>query len=72
MKVLKTLHNGHHHGEITLGDDGKVYDPYGRVICDYDDPDRDSEIEYYVDGWYDTHWSSKDYADYYGCDESDL
>lgn len=72
MRVLKRLHNGDHYGQITLGDDNKVYDPYNRVICDYDDPDMEEKIDEYVDGWYDTHWSSKDYADYYRCDESDL
>ena len=72
MKILRRFHNGEHHGSVVLEDDGKVYGSNNIYICDYDDEERDDKIEEYIDNWYESHWSQKDWADYYGCDESDL
>ena len=72
-EVVKRISNGEVSVCVVRRSDGSLWanDDYCFAEAgEYDD--EDYAIEQFEFGWRETHWNSSDWADYYGCDPSEL
>jgi len=69
--IIDRVSNNEESDYFVEKEDG-IYCSDGTFICDVDDEERQDKIDEYKEDWHETHWDKSDWADYYGCDESDV
>ena len=70
--VIKTISNGETSMIIRRLDNGDVVDEDKNYIGNIEDDDIEDKIDEYAEEWHEVNWNTSDWADHYGCDESEV
>ena len=68
----RTISNGEESVNIYKRPDGELISDEGTSFGNINDDEIDDKLDSFESEWRETHWSKSDWADYYGCDESQV
>lgn len=71
-KLIKTISNGEDSVRIYEKENGDVYSTDGDFHSNSHNDDFQDELDTYEEEWREVNWNTSDWADYYGCNESDV
>lgn len=71
-KVYRRIHNNEFSETLYKRKNGDIVASDGYYIANIKDKDCEDKVEDFVEGWFETHWSVKDWANWYGCEEEEV
>jgi len=71
-KIVKKLSKGDESCTIVQTKNGDILTDEEFHITNINEPDWEDKVDEFTEEWNETHWDNSDWADYYGCDESQV